>query len=209
MPAEDVRQLASSLGSSETELRQSVHGEHCKSARWCHDTDRPLRRLRQAQPDSWEGWRHAHVPASILAVDQRTLQVQRRFHSASTNKYRDPEDQLTSSASSPQAPAATAGGALATVGVAISSATETADWGLVSAMVGAIDALHSVTGLPWWATFAGTALGECHSPALCSMPSVSQPNIRLHTAHVSVNRPAQYTRAAGRSSSPECASPPM
>ena len=49
---------------------------------------------------------------------------------------------------------------LSALGFTASAPTEASAWGPVSAAVDAIDALHSVTGLPWWATFAGTALGE-------------------------------------------------
>ena len=52
---------------------------------------------------------------------------------------------------------------IAAIGLVPSTATEASTWGPVSAAVDAIDALHSATGLPWWATLAGTALGESFS----------------------------------------------
>jgi hypothetical protein len=178
----NVRQLASSMGSTEAALRQLEHSERCKDAGSYHDNDDPMRRSRQAQADSWESGKHAHVLASIPAADQRALQVQRMPHNAARKNDPDSEDLHASSASSPPASAVRMGGGLAAVGLAASSAGEAADWGPVSAMVGAIDALHAATGLPWWATFAGTALGEFHSLASCSHPSASLPDVRSHAA---------------------------
>ena len=41
----------------------------------------------------------------------------------------------------------------------------------VDAMVAAIDALHGVTGLPWWATIALTAVGAEQHYSYCMLPA--------------------------------------
>lgn len=57
-----------------------------------------------------------------------------------------------------------AGASLAAVPAALAqSAPESTAHGPVSAAVDCLDGLHSLTGLPWWASLALTGLGESHT----------------------------------------------
>ncbi len=114
----------------------------------------------QAPPDSRD---HCDVLSPIVApADCWLLQLAAASNARTTPQLsRQTPDQPLQPNDTPLLHGARHPGAyLAALGFAASAPTEGSDWGPVSAVVDAIDALHSVTGLPWWATFAGSALGE-------------------------------------------------
>ncbi len=125
---------------------------------------------------AWLDWQddRNRTQQTIAATDSCTPQLNQSSNPTThLLQSRDAPDQPLQATDTPLLHGARHSGVyVAALGFTASAPTEGSAWGPVSAAVDAIDALHAVTGLPWWATFAGTALGEnptqhaVRSPAL-------------------------------------------
>ena len=112
----------------------------------------------QARPDAQH--RCDGLPAIFAATHTPHLNQSSNPTTRILQSRHTPEQPLQANDTALQQGCLRPGAYLAALGFTASSPTEGSTWGPVAAAVDVIDALHTATGLPWWATFAGTALGE-------------------------------------------------